>query len=273
MRKTSNVLCLIISSLSLSLNGCSAKVQSQEEIQAARYHLPSDRKVLNIDANSIPDAVPRAAEGQVKAAPYTFNKVRYVPLKSAAGYQETGTASWYGAKFHGYHTANGEIYDMYAMTAAHKTLPLPSYARVTNLKNGRSVIVRINDRGPFHGDRVIDLSWAAATKLGYGENGIGQVKIEGIDTSPAGLRAFYQKNGTPVNGKMYLQIAALSSRERAVTLQKELQKASLNQPVQVLSTGNVHRVRIGPLGTNQQLLNVQTRLASLPYGAGQKVFD
>lgn len=209
----------------------------------------------------------------MKAAPYTFNKVRYTPLASAAGYKATGTASWYGAKFHGYHTANGEISDMYAMTAAHKTLPLPSYARVTNLQNGRSVIVRVNDRGPFHGDRLIDLSWAAATKLGYGESGVGQVRIEGIDTSPAGLRAFYQQNGTPVNGKMYLQIAALSSQERAVSLQKELQRASLNQPVNVVSSGNVHRVRIGPLATNQQLLSLQNRLSSLPYGEGQKVFD
>ena len=98
-------------------------------------------------------------------------------------------ASWYGVKFHGYKTANGEVYDMYGMTAAHKTLPLPSYVRVTNLTNSRSVIVRVNDRGPFHGNRLIDLSWAAAKKLGYHDKGTARVRIEGIDTSPEGLLA------------------------------------------------------------------------------------
>jgi len=105
----------------------------------------------------------------------------YFPLTDASHYAATGTASWYGTKFHGQNTANGEVYDLYGMSAAHKTLPLPSYVRVTNLDNNRSVILRVNDRGPFYSDRIIDLSYAAAKKLGYAEIGTARVKVEGID--------------------------------------------------------------------------------------------
>src|SRR5690606_4085974 len=102
-------------------------------------------------------------------------------MADGRSYPETGTASWYGTKFHGQPTANGEKYDLYGMSAAHKTLPLPSYVKVTNLDNGRSVTLRVNDRGPFYSDRVIDLSFAAAKKLGYAETGTARVKVEGID--------------------------------------------------------------------------------------------
>lgn len=119
----------------------------------------------------IPDAVPMPHNGSVKANPYTVLGKTYYPMNDARAYRMVGTASWYGTKFHGQATANGETYDLYGMTAAHKTLPLPSYVRVTNLDNGKSVIVRVNDRGPFYSDRVIDLSFAAAKKLGYAETG------------------------------------------------------------------------------------------------------
>lgn len=129
----------------------------------------------------IPDAVPMPHNGSVKANPYTVLGKTYYPMNDARAYRMVGTASWYGTKFHGQATANGETYDLYGMTAAHKTLPLPSYVRVTNLDNGKSVIVRVNDRGPFYSDRVIDLSFAAAKKLGYAETGTARVKVEGID--------------------------------------------------------------------------------------------
>ncbi|MBI2379628.1 MAG: septal ring lytic transglycosylase RlpA family protein [Gammaproteobacteria bacterium] len=115
--------------------------------------------------------------------PYEVNGVWYTPLKSARGYREKGIASWYGTKFHGRLTSSREPYDMYAMSAAHKTLPLPSYVRVTNLKNGQSTILRVNDRGPFHDGRVIDLSYAAAHKLGIAATGTGIVEVEGIIAS------------------------------------------------------------------------------------------
>lgn len=134
-----------------------------------------------VDVSRIPDAVPMPHNGSFKAAPYTVMGSRYFPIQDARNYNVTGTASWYGTKFHGRDTANGETFDLYGMTAAHKTLPLPSYVKVTNLENGLSVTLRVNDRGPFYSDRVIDLSFAAAKKLGYAEKGVARVKVEGID--------------------------------------------------------------------------------------------
>lgn len=135
----------------------------------------------DVDVTRIQDAVPRPHYGRFKASPYTVLGKSYYPIQDAPSYQASGTASWYGTKFHGQATANGEAYDLYGMTAAHKTLPLPSYVRVTSLDNGKSVILRVNDRGPFYSDRIIDLSFAAAKKLGFAESGTARVKVEGID--------------------------------------------------------------------------------------------
>ncbi len=133
------------------------------------------------DVNRIPEptvkAEPRSKRGN-KA--YAVLGKNYNVLDDARGYSETGTASYYGNKFHGRQTSNAEVYDMYAFTAAHRTLPLPSYARVTNLDNGKSVVVRINDRGPFHSNRLIDLSYAAAVKLGYREKGTARVRVDAL---------------------------------------------------------------------------------------------
>ncbi|HLV15950.1 MAG TPA: septal ring lytic transglycosylase RlpA family protein [Pseudomonas sp.] len=134
-----------------------------------------------VDVSQIPDAVPMPHYGRVKANPYTVMGKSYYPISDARNYRETGIASWYGTKFHNQLTANGERYDLYGMTAAHKTLPLPSYVQVTNLDNGRKVILRVNDRGPFYSDRIIDLSFAAAKKLGFAESGTARVHVEGID--------------------------------------------------------------------------------------------
>ena len=135
----------------------------------------------DVDVNKIPDATPTVHTGPYKANPYTVLGKTYYPMQDSRNYRAEGTASWYGTKFHGQNTANGELYDLYGMSAAHKTLPLPAYVRVTNLANGRSVILRVNDRGPFYSDRIIDLSYAAAKKLGYAEIGTAHVRVEGID--------------------------------------------------------------------------------------------
>jgi len=130
---------------------------------------------------SIPDAVPRAEPLHRWAnRPYEAMGRKYVPLTRVGVYTQRGTASWYGKRFHGSPTSSGEKYDMYRMSAAHPILPIPSYARVTNLANGRSVVVRVNDRGPFHAGRAIDLSYAAAYRLGYIGHGSAQVEIEQI---------------------------------------------------------------------------------------------
>jgi len=131
------------------------------------------------DIDQIADAVPRDEPiHRATTRPYSVFGVRYVPLTARDDFVQEGRASWYGRKFHGNRTANGETYDMYAMSGAHKTLPLPSYVRVTNLANGRQVVVRVNDRGPFHSGRIIDLSYAAAHKLGYLKQGSTRVRIE-----------------------------------------------------------------------------------------------
>ena len=142
----------------------------------------------NLDPDKIPDAVPRveprSKSGNMKT--YVVRGKRYYTEDDSRGHVERGMASWYGKKFHGRNTSSGERYDMYAMTAAHKTLPLPSYVRVTNVDSGRSAVVRVNDRGPFHGPRIIDLSYAAATKIGVVSNGTALVEVRAIDPARPG---------------------------------------------------------------------------------------
>jgi rare lipoprotein A len=140
---------------------------------------PGSHVPANIEA--IPDAVPRLeSHARANFRPYVVFGRRYTPISNTQRFRQEGTASWYGRKFHGNKTANGEIYDMYAMTAAHPTLPIPSYARVTRASTGKSVIVRVNDRGPFHSSRIIDLSYVAAAKLDLIKPGSGQVIVEAI---------------------------------------------------------------------------------------------
>ena len=144
------------------------------------------------DLDGIPDAVPRAEPHHRYANnPYSVLGKEYVPLKSSLGYKAQGIASWYGRKFHGQKTSSGEPYDMYGMTAAHPTLPIPSYVRVTNPANGQAVVLRVNDRGPFHADRVMDLSYTAAWKLGLVGSGSGFVVVESVqpgDLAPLAAR-------------------------------------------------------------------------------------
>lgn len=138
--------------------------------------IPSDEELA-----SIPDAAPRFEPlHRFANRPYTVLNQSFQPLTTLGSYTATGIGSWYGRKFHGQRTSNGEVYDMFAMTAAHPTLPIPSYARVTNPANGRTVVVRVNDRGPFHGGRIIDLSYVAAWKLGYIETGSTPLKVESL---------------------------------------------------------------------------------------------
>ena len=233
------------------------------------------------DVSRIPDAVPVPHNGPYKAAPYRVLGRNYTPMQDGRAYRETGLASWYGTKFHGQLTANGENYDLYGMTAAHKTLPLPSYVRVTNLDNQRSIIVRVNDRGPFHSDRIIDLSYAGAVKLGFAERGTGRVKVEGIDpvvwqqqNNPGQLVAAQPQVTSPaartaaLQGGLYLQLGAFSSGQAAEQLRNQVQ-GLVQTPVFVspvkVDTRTLHRVRLGPVDSHdkaQQLMD-RLRLANL----------
>lgn len=213
---------------------------------------PADGPGARIDPASIPPAVPRAEPRSPYGNPssYTVLGRRYHVRDSAAGYVEEGTASWYGSKFHGRRTSSGESYDMYRMTAAHRTLPLPSYARVTHLDNGRSVVVRINDRGPFHEDRLIDLSYAAATRLGVVETGTAPVRVEviGPDADTAGAA---RDAGAPVSGPAYIQVGAFGRFANAQEMRARVQGADIRgvrvERGETAAGERVYRVRIGPL--------------------------
>jgi len=179
------------------------------------------------DMASIPDAQPKAEPlHRFANRPYAALGQNYVPLQELTPYKETGLASWYGRRFHGVRTSSGDLYDMYAMTAAHPTLPIPSYARVTNLENGKSVIVRINDRGPFHVDRVIDLSYTAAWKLGYVSKGSTKVQVESI--VPEGVSVI-ARNVPPLVQTATTALTPALNPE-VVQAMPELQQATLAEP-------------------------------------------
>ena len=212
----------------------------------SRYKFEQDGAPLaKLDPNTIVDAQPRheliLAAGNMN--PYVVRGKEYQLIDQYRGYKERGIASWYGTKFHGHATSNGEIYSLYEMTAAHTRLPIPIYVKVTNLDNGRTAVVRVNDRGPFHSDRIIDLSYAAAVKLGYADKGTARVEIEVIDTDNVNVAA------EASNARYYLQVAAFSKLSSAAALRQQL-STDLGYPVMVASSGNdesaMHRVRVGP---------------------------
>ncbi len=219
------------------------------------------------DVSRVTDAVPKLeplSRGG-NAASYVVFGQRYYVLNGSRGFSQTGTASWYGNKFHGHLTANGEVYDMYAMTAAHTRLPLPTYVKVTNLDNNRQVIVRINDRGPFVGSRVIDLSYAAAYRLDMIKTGTARVRVEAID--PAQWQAQQTQNNskllasTPSQASVFLQVAALGNAQAAERLQQRVSQLT-QAPVRVLSEEGqrpIYRVQVGPL----QGHSVQTTIQQL----------
>lgn len=272
--------------MALSLVGCGSVALRQDatvapvkaEKPAAKtvakrgggYYLddgPGDNPPDNLDA--VPDAMPRV-EPLHRAAnrPYTVLGQSYTPYTRLVPYRETGVASWYGRRYHGQKTSIGEVYDMYAMTAAHPTLPIPSYARVTNLRNNKSVVVRVNDRGPFHSDRLIDLSYTAAYKLGVLAGGSTSVVVESID--PANYAAAPKQPearpaAAPVADKVpmpaapveaqaaatgghYVQLGAFSVQENAEQFRGRLkiELAQLADKLQVYPVDGLFRVRAGP---------------------------
>lgn len=290
--------------------GCQSR-QPQEpdaghQQPAAQVYTPTSQDGepwWDVDVDNIPDAVPSVHRGQYKAAPYRVLGKTYYPMQSATGYREQGLASWYGTKFHGQHTANGETYDLYGMTAAHKTLPLPSYVRVTNLENGRQVVLRVNDRGPFYEQRIIDLSFAAAKKLGFAEKGVARVEVEGIDaeswpqaqpplqlaaagdgnwqpelqhaaaTSPQQLPA---EGTAPGLAGLYLQAGAFANPDAALLLRDRI-AGVVDAPVFVHSVAVDekvwHRVRIGPIDSRTQAEQVQQQIMAAELANPSFVFN
>ena len=250
------------------LSGCSG-TQVQDKLQA---QVPDGAPDGVIDLRKIPDAMPEPIQVPLKNAPYALGGINYEPMESAKGYLETGVASWYGTKFHGKQTANGEIYDLYKMTAAHKTLPLPSYVKVTNVDNGLSIVVRVNDRGPFVDDRLIDLSYVAAKKLAFADTGLANVEIEGIN--PESFSKFTK--GSTNEDIVFLQLAALTNYHSAQLLRRQVFEA-LGVPVKVV-TGDeqpepYYRIRVGPVESPEHLELLLENLASLQFETPYIVYE
>jgi rare lipoprotein A len=217
------------------------------------------------DLNSIPDAVPKYEPRSRRGNPpfYDVRGKRYFVLASAEGFVERGVASWYGPGFHNALTSMGERYDMYAMTAAHKTLPLPAYARVTNLQNGRSVVVRINDRGPFIANRIIDLSYTAAAKLDLLRSGTGLVEVRVLTAGKPDPLTRASESPPPV---LYVQAGAFSDGANAKRLADKVRAAGMTN-VLLLSPasggGKLHRVRIGPVANVAEFDRIAKRLNAI----------
>lgn len=250
---------------------------------AGRYQISQDRApTRTLDpatiANVVPTALNRGSAGN--RSPYEVLGKRYSVLPTEEGYFERGVASWYGEKFHGHKTSNGEIFDMYEVSAAHKSLPIPSFLRVTNLDNNRSIVVRVNDRGPFHGDRLIDLSYAAAVKLGYADRGTARVELESLvvrGDAPARAGSESQRPALNAVGRQYLQVGAYAERSSAqsvaATLAELTTRPVLIERIQSGQGRDLHRVRIGPLGTGREIESLKRQVIAANLGSPFTVTD
>ncbi len=242
----------LLFTLLLVLVGCSSSTN--------RYSLNDDvapEKPLSVA--HVEDAHPRYEPfSRSGNRDYTLRGKDYKIVKETKDFTQTGYASWYGKKFHGHLTSNGEVYDMYSMSAAHKTLPIPSYVKVTNTANSKTVIVRVNDRGPFHDGRIIDLSYAAAYKLGVYQAGTAPVKVEYITTAKTKVDQAYSKE------EYLIQVAAVSDKNKAETLAKQLgQSYSINYSVQ--TTNKINRIMLGPWKDQNSANVVLLKLQSSGY--------
>lgn len=212
---------------------------------------------------------------------YEVYGVRYSVMDTSIGYKERGVASWYGKKFHGRSTSSGERYDMHAMTAAHKSLPLPTIVRVTNLTNGKSVVVRVNDRGPFVKNRIIDMSYAAANELGMTTAGTALVEVEALTRSSAqnaGVAGIAPAaGGSKLNdSKMYMQVGAFGEAGNARNLARKLQNSGVSN-VAVHESRNeypaLYRVRIGPVSTVNEYDRIAKQVERLQISQTQLVVE
>lgn len=252
---------LVASATLLILGGCAMPGVNKSALPKPRQDAaPLHSADLIGRLERLPDPVVRAEplSKRGNGPVYTVWGKSYRVMDSAEGFWQEGTASWYGTKFHGRETSSGERFDVYKLTAAHKHLPLPTYVRVTNLANNRQTIVKVNDRGPFKGDRVIDLSYAAAVKLGFHDKGTSRVRLEVI--SPESLTP-QEKAET-----FMVQAGAFSEFKRADRSHRELQELTGFRGVVVkIPTDGFYRVRLGPV-TAEQLPRLQSLLQAADYG-------
>ncbi|SIT71096.1 rare lipoprotein A [Ectothiorhodosinus mongolicus] len=251
---------LLIAVVIVVLSACASKPDGPVLDDRA----PDPRSIPDLDA--IPEPTPRFEPPSRYGNPPSYEVFgqRYYTMNSAEGYRERGVASWYGAKFHGRRTSSGEPYDMFAMTAAHTSLPLPTYVRVTNLDNGRSVVVRVNDRGPFLRGRIIDLSYAAAHRIGMVDQGTARVEVVALNAreepqrvareqrparSPEPITTQTEVAMTQADSLVFVQMGAFGEQRNAEQLQRQLQDAGIESVIitsRAQSSDGFFRVRIGP---------------------------
>ncbi len=297
---------LLIAACSLLLNGCLStehvlgknSVDYEKASGGGRYSILQDHAPTgDIKVDHLPDLVPKwepKSRGGNKSSYEVWGK-KYWVMDSAEGYSAEGTASWYGNKFHGHKTSNGEIYDMYSFSAAHKSLPLPTYVKVTNLANQRSVIVRVNDRGPFHGDRLIDLSYAAAARLDYHKKGLARVRIEAITPKPgevytesnvstpqpvqvapvynSSVVTVSQTNDVSGLSFTHLQLGAFSAQASADALKKRLFERFDTQVKIFINKqeDGLYKVFVGPYSDANELSGWQEKLQKEGFGSPVRV--
>ncbi|MDP3517788.1 MAG: septal ring lytic transglycosylase RlpA family protein [Pseudohongiella sp.] len=286
-----NLKLFLLSSCLLLLAACQSASpppsSSAPVANAGRYSISQDRAPSQpLDPSQIREVIPvpinRTMAGN--RSPYTVNGRSYRVMQSEEGFQQTGLASWYGEKFHGHQTSNGEIFDMFQVSAAHTSLPIPSFLRVTNLENQRSIIVRVNDRGPFHNDRVIDLSYAAAYKLGFSNQGTALVHLEAIvpgqnvilaantasNTTVASTTTSASTNPVSATDR-YLQAGAFSDLRAAQRLSDRLRDLT-SRPVFIRSiqaansNQQLHRVRVGPISDPREIERISELMQSANLG-------
>jgi peptidoglycan lytic transglycosylase len=277
----------LVCMLALALAACSAAPRGDGSAASTPpggggyYKDDGPGDVIPPNLAEVPDAVPKD-EPLIPYAnrPYEVFGQRYVPLRRLQPYHEQGLASWYGRRYHRKKTSSGELYDMYAMTAAHPTLPIPSYARVTHLASGRSVVVRINDRGPFLGGRVIDLSYVAAYKLGYIGSGSASVDVEAIvpgeplrvvpatpqvaaDAAPPPAASAAPLPTVEAPAGLYLQLAAFSAQASAESMRERLARELdwLATRIYVVASGNLYKVQVGPYRSRDDAVDHAERIA------------
>ena len=268
------VVLVVVLALALALTGCGGPSQRPSPppatvppvVAPATRSRPSDAELL-----ALPDAVPRVEPRAHLGNPpvYEVFGQRYFVLASAKGYVARGVASWYGPDFHGERTSTGEPYDMYSMTAAHPLLPLPAYARVTNLANGRSIVVRINDRGPFKANRIIDLSYAAALKLDMVRNGTTLVEVRGLEPEDAAT-------APPPPAPIFAQAGAFALKDNAEQLRARLLRHGIGNVLvssDASSGQTLFRVRVGPIASVAEFDALVARVRALGLGALRLAID
>lgn len=238
-------------SLVIGLSGCSAVYDSSNDYSS----LPGPTPIYE----------PKSKMGNAKS--YVVWGKRYHVLESSIGFEQDGEASWYGEPFHGRKTSNGEVYDMHSMTAAHKNLPLPTYLHVTNKKNGKEVIVRVNDRGPFHGDRIIDLSYRAAQELGFDKEGIANVHLKAINPDDVNNKSSAKEDVLDLERRwLNVQAFAVANEEEAEKVKKELER-KMSHPVYIDKRllEKYYKVIVGPIKGSSNADIVRDQLAGYGY--------